>query len=109
MEMSDEVQKAAQEVLRQLALLKLAMAFDAEQEVQAMHERAIRDVVEDRHINVHQLKPLASGGEPMKAEGGTIPIGPPPGIKWIDAMCDQQDALDKADLVRRLAGLPKVT
>ena len=51
-----------------------------------MNERAIRALVEDRNINVHSLKPLSSGGEPMNTKAVTVPLGKQPGIDAIDAI-----------------------
>jgi len=31
------------------------------------------------------------------------PLGPPPGIKYVDALVDQQDRIDRAELALRLA------
>jgi hypothetical protein len=31
------------------------------------------------------------------------PLRPPPGINYVDALCDQADAIDKAERIRRLA------
>jgi hypothetical protein len=110
--MSDEVLKAATEALRQLALLKFALAFDAEEKVRLMNERAIRAVVEDRNINVHSLKPLSSGGEPMRTEAVTVPLGPPRDIAAIDAVAQgfaDRERLaaiaEQLEVARKLKGL----
>ena len=40
--------------------------------------------------------------EPTLGRPGFVddaPLGPPPGIRWVDALCDAQDARDRAALV----------
>jgi hypothetical protein len=56
----------------------------------------------------------SSGGGPANVPGsGTgwaheTPIGPPPGINYVDAQLDAQDARDRADRVRQHAQLQAV-
>ena len=35
------------------------------------------------------------------------PIGPPPGLRYVDAQLDAQDAKDRAELARKLGALGK--
>jgi len=37
--------------------------------------------------------------------GAATPLGPPPGIQWVDAQLDAQDAKDRAELIERNAKL----
>jgi hypothetical protein len=50
------------------------------------------------------------GGGPAASGSGTgwaheTPIGPPPGINYVDAQLDAQDAKDRAELIKRDAQL----
>jgi hypothetical protein len=111
-EMSDALEALKQELQRQIALLKFAIAYDAEQELQAVHERAYRGISEDRHINVHELKPLVPPGEPPPAVATTVPLGPPRDIALIDAVAEGFARRDRAaaiaeqlEIARKLKGL----
>jgi len=37
-----------------------------------------------------------------------IPLGPPPGLRWIDAQLDAQDRLDRAALIEKEAAARKI-
>jgi hypothetical protein len=39
--------------------------------------------------------------KPRPPSGGTVPIQPPPGLRWIDAQCDAQDKRDRAMALRQ--------
>ena len=39
--------------------------------------------------------------KPRAVSGGTTPIQPPPGLRWIDAQCDAQDKRDRAMALRQ--------
>jgi hypothetical protein len=51
------------------------------------------------------------GGGPANVPGSGMgwahetPIGPPPGLRYVDAQLDAQDAKDRAELVKRAAEL----
>jgi hypothetical protein len=72
----------------------------------AVGDDLVRSVVEDNRGS----RAPSSPAEPVKRGTGwsdPVPLKPQPGIDIIDAMVDQQDALDKAELearLRRLSG-----
>ena len=69
-------------------------------------DSVIRDIVRDNRAP--QVPAPASPPLPRSATPGWIeprPLGPQPGAAIIDRMMDQQDALDRAELIRRLKGL----
>jgi hypothetical protein len=47
--------------------------------------------------------PSSPEAKPLPARGfiDDAPLGPPAGIRYVDAMCDAQDARDRAELVRQ--------
>ena len=63
---------------------------------------------------VGTLRPLSEflsgkpAEDPPPAQPVTVPVGPPPGIQYLDRIVETFDALDRRDLERRFAGLPKV-
>jgi hypothetical protein len=42
-----------------------------------------------------------SEDKPRAPSGGTTPIQPPPGLRWIDAQCDAQDKRDRAVAIQQ--------
>jgi hypothetical protein len=46
----------------------------------------------------------SSGAAPVNKSGwvDAAPIGPPPGLRYVDAQLDAQDARDRAELKRKL-------
>jgi len=50
-----------------------------------------------------------AGGAPSPTPGYSEPrpLSPPPGIRWVDAQLDAQDAKDRAELARKLGALGK--
>lgn len=76
-------------------------------------EQALNDF-RSATAGVGTLKPLSEflsgkpAEDPPKAEPVTVKVGPPPGIQYLDRIVDTFDALDRRDLERRFAGLPKV-
>jgi hypothetical protein len=47
-----------------------------------------------------RLEPVVRGSGWQKSQ----PLDVPPGTRWVDQLCDVQDAIDKAELRRRLGG-----
>jgi hypothetical protein len=81
--------------------------------------KAMTDVVDDEMMQaiVKEQRPGLSAPSGLIPDdprepavvGGTgwqkpVELGVPPGIKYVDQLCDVQDALDKAELKRRLGG-----
>ena len=65
----------------------------------------MREVVANRNIptSASMLPPdqQHAEGPPRAPSGGTVPIGPPPGIEIIDRMCDAQDRKDRLAAIRQ--------
>jgi hypothetical protein len=82
--------------------------------VEAVPDRLMRDIVRDNQAPTG--RPGMIPEQPSNARGGNvagsgtgwareIPLGPPPGIQYVDAQLDAQDAKDKAERVRQDAEL----
>jgi hypothetical protein len=81
--------------------------------VAAVPDHVIRDIVRDNRAPTGPTGAIptsqqSSGGGSANVPGsGTgwareIPIGPPPGLRYVDAQLDAQDARDRAELARKL-------
>ena len=73
----------------------------------AVPDQLVRDIVADNRHGVSQpgwLKP--ESGEPVKRGDGWQKPQPysVPGLKYVDQLCDVQDAIDRRDLVKKLGG-----
>jgi hypothetical protein len=76
-------------------------------------DQLMADIVRDNRKGV----PAPSGlipdekREPAPVRGSgwskPRPLEPPSGIRYVDQLCDVQDAIDKGDLARRIAGAIK--
>jgi hypothetical protein len=72
----------------------------------AVPTNVVRGLVED----AYRSNPVTGGksmAEKPKAERGTgyrdaSPLGPQPGINYVDALCDAQDARDRAEKIAEL-------
>jgi hypothetical protein len=85
--------------------------------VNAVPDRMLRDIVHDNRgprtptgMIPRSQQPTGGGGPANVPGSGTgwaheTPIGPPPGIRYVDAQLDAQDAKDRAELVKREAEL----
>jgi hypothetical protein len=78
-------------------------AVDAER---AVPTSLIRDVVSDAYRGISQsasmLPPhMRSEDKPRPASGGTVPIQPPPGINYIDQMCEAQSRADRLAAIKQ--------
>jgi hypothetical protein len=84
--------------------------------VAAVPDHMLRDIVRDHRgapTGPSPMSPSSSsqGGGPANVAGsGTgwareIPLGPPPGIRYVDQQLDHADAVDKADRIRQDAQL----
>jgi hypothetical protein len=76
--------------------------LDAER---AVPTSLIRDIVSDAYRGIAQSTSMIpdrqrSQDRPRAASGGTVPIQPPPGINYIDRMCEAQDRIDRAAAAR---------
>jgi hypothetical protein len=70
--------------------------------IRAVRDDVIRDIVRDSRRGVSQRSSLAvvPQSEPRPASGGSVPIQQPPGINYIDRMCEAQDRIDRLNAVR---------
>jgi hypothetical protein len=69
-------------------------------------DAAMRAELADR---MRPREPPKLGPGPAAEAGGSgwapvIPLEPPPGIREVDRLCDAQDAVDRAELRKRLGG-----
>src|SRR5262249_28899293 len=97
-------------VYDELEKQRLAAAAKAQgrQEWELEAERAVptsllRDIVGDAINGISQSTSLIPPRQRSEAEprnGGTTPIGPPPGIAIIDQLCEAQDRIDRAAVAR---------
>jgi hypothetical protein len=73
-------------------------------------DRLMSDIVNDSRRGVSAPSSLAGPVEPRpsveRGSGWQKPaeLGLPPGTKWIDQLCDVQDAIDRRELERKLGG-----
>jgi hypothetical protein len=73
-------------------------------------DRLMSSIVQDQRRGVSAPSGLAGPDEPrpapVKGSGWakTQPLELPSGTKYVDQLCDVQDAIDKAELRRRLGG-----
>jgi hypothetical protein len=75
----------------------------------AVPDTLVRDIVNDNRKgpSVPGWLPPEKPGEPVKNTGGWVKpneLGTPSGTKYIDQMCDVQDAIDRRELERKLGG-----
>jgi hypothetical protein len=100
-----------------LAIIRQAKAMFAgagmppsaiEEMAKAVPDKLVREIVDDhRHGRAEPgfLKPSESA--PVVRGSGwvePVPLGNPPGIKYVDQLIDVQDAVDKRELEKRLRG-----
>jgi hypothetical protein len=76
--------------------------LDAER---AVPTSLIRDIVSDAYRGIPQTTSMIPDRQraqdrPRAASGGTAPLTPPPGINYIDRMCEAQDRVDRAAAIR---------
>jgi hypothetical protein len=72
--------------------------------------QVMRGVIQDRHapnspgMVPPSQQPSSGAAAPVNKTGwvDAEPIGPPPGIRYVDAQLDVQDARDRAELKRKL-------
>jgi len=72
---------------------------------QAVGDQLIRDIVADARNGISQSASLIpdrqrSNDRPRASGGGSVPLGPPPGIEHIDRMVAHQDRIDRAAAAR---------
>jgi hypothetical protein len=79
--------------------------------IEAVDEGLMRDLVADARRRNPQLPSSLTekpGSSPSLARPGGMrevpPLSSPPGINYVDALCDAQDRLDRAERERRLKG-----
>ena len=72
----------------------------------AVPDRLMADIVNDQRRGVSPPSSLATtpGDPPRPARPGTgwadpAPLGPPPGTRYVDALCDAADAKDRAERI----------
>ena len=113
-----------EELERWLVLIREALTLYGNKGGMGMSESAVKamtDVVDDKQMQAIVAEQKAGRSEPgwlkppppkKPEEQRSGPVNPPPlegrsDIKWVDQMCDVQDALDRAERVKGfgLAGL----
>jgi hypothetical protein len=75
--------------------------------VKAVPDEQVRAIVKDLGKGPAQPGKLLE--EPKGVVRGSgwakeAPLEPPPGVKWVDQLCDVQDAIDRRELEKRLRG-----
>ena len=80
--------------------------------VAAVPDNIMRDVVRDNRAPTTPAtipSSQSTGPRPSAGDGtgwgAAAPIGPPPGLRYVDAQLDVQDAKDKAERIRQDAQL----
>ena len=80
--------------------------------VAAVPDNVMRDVVRDNRAPTTPAtipSSQSTGPRPSAGDGtgwgAAAPIGPPPGLRYVDAQLDAQDAKDKAERIRQDAQL----
>jgi hypothetical protein len=72
--------------------------------IRAVPDSLLRDIVNDSRRGPAAPSSLASSVQsekPRAPSGGTTPIQPPPGIKYVDQLCDAADRRDRAVRVQQ--------
>jgi hypothetical protein len=106
MSVESEKELAARTALARALGLTLGQ-YDA---AMAVPTDVVRDICADAYRSraPSSIIPKPNGDAPVRPNvGSERPLGPPRGIDYVDRLVDQADALDKVELVRRLAGLTK--
>jgi hypothetical protein len=69
----------------------------------AVSDQLMRDIVNDSRGGVTQRSSLARlpRSEPRAPSGGTVEVKPPPGIDYIDRMCEAQSRTERAAAIRQ--------
>jgi hypothetical protein len=69
----------------------------------AVSDQLIRQIVADSRRGPTAPSSLASSVQstPRPASGGSVPIQPPPGIKYVDQLCDAADRRDRAVAIQQ--------
>src|SRR6516165_5538567 len=73
----------------------------------------IRDIVSDAYRGILQSASmipdrLRSEDKPRPASGGTGPVQPPPGLRWVDQQLDAADRRDRAVRVQQEMELAEI-
>jgi hypothetical protein len=104
--MTELTPERRKELLRIYLELKTILANPVQRAMyEAVPDSLMRDIVNDHRRGVSPPSSLATTpGEPPRPPRGTgwadpAPLGPPPGINYIDQMMDAQDARDRAALI----------
>jgi hypothetical protein len=108
MTVEEEVRAKLLEIYREY--LQWKSTYFRKEMVDACPTSLIQSIVHDNRRSYSAPSSLASTpdvvkeDEPWKHKATDIPLRPPPGINYIDAMCDQQDQRDKAERVAEILG-----
>jgi hypothetical protein len=76
--------------------------------MEAVPDKLIREIVHDNRRSYTAPSSMAATPdvvkeeEPWKHKAADIPLKPPPGVDRCDQMMNQQDAIDRAELIGRL-------
>jgi hypothetical protein len=106
-----ELTPKLRELLRKYIELKTVLANPVQRAMyEAVPDRLMADIVNDHRRGVSPPSSLATtpGAPPPVARTSgwsePAPLGPPPGINYIDQMMDHQDAKDRAERIDAAIG-----
>jgi hypothetical protein len=75
--------------------------------MRAVPDSLIRDIVGDARRGIStsasMIPDKRADGTPRAPSGGTTEIKPPPGVNYVDALCDAQDRRDRLAAIRQAA------
>jgi hypothetical protein len=101
-----ELTPELRELLRKYLELKVRLSNPVQRAMlDAVPDKLMRDIVNDHRRGVSPPSSLAStpGAPPPPARlsgwSEPAPLGPPPGINYVDALCDAQAAKERAALI----------
>jgi hypothetical protein len=79
---------------------------DALRRIQQNIDATMRGAIADARRGISQSASMIPDHQradesPRAPSGGTVPIEQPPGVNYVDQLCDAQDRIDRAALIKR--------